>query len=249
MCALNAQTMMARTVLLQADGSQYMKMVCSPIKSAAEWIAEIEMRRGGNSNPHPSLIDSQIHFAYFPGADQMPESSWSNIHNKSHTITAYVDQPGDGVLVAAGGAQGGYALFVKNGKPIYEYNWSGKNRYRLISSELLPAGKSAIRLEFKCDGVGPTKGGNVTMFVNDKYVAKGRVEITGLPRGSSETFDVGLDSGSPVSNQYASPFTYSGVIDRVEIGAEIKACDLVFPASPPKLIDDDEATGVEPVEQ
>jgi hypothetical protein len=43
----------------------------------------------------------------------------------------------------------------------------GKNRYRLISSELLPANKSAIRLEFKCDGVGPTKGGKVTLFVND----------------------------------------------------------------------------------
>jgi hypothetical protein len=47
MRALNAQTMMARTVLVQADGSQYMEMVCSPIKSAAEWIAEIEMRRRG----------------------------------------------------------------------------------------------------------------------------------------------------------------------------------------------------------
>jgi hypothetical protein len=60
---------------------------------------DAEERR--NSNQHPSLIDSQIHFAYFPGANQMSESSWSNTHNKSHTITAYVDQPGDGVLMAA----------------------------------------------------------------------------------------------------------------------------------------------------
>jgi hypothetical protein len=223
MCALNAQTMIARTNLMQADGSQYMRVLCSPIKSVDEWIAEIEMRRrGGNSNPHPSLIGSQIHFAYFPGADQMPESSWSNISNKSHTITAYVDQPGDGVLVAAGGAQGGYALFVKDGRPIYEYNSLGKNRYRVISPEPLSVSKSSIRVEFKCDRVGRSEGGNITMFLNDRNVAKGRVEMTSLPHGSAETFDVGLDSGSPVSDQYASPFKYTGVIDRVEVVTETK---------------------------
>jgi hypothetical protein len=223
MCALNAQTMIARTNLMQADGSQYMKVVCSPIKSADEWSVEIEMRRrDGNSSPRPSLIDGHIHFAYFPGADQMPESFWSNIANKSHIITAYVDQPSDGVLVAAGGAQGGYALFVKDGRPIYEYNSLGKSRYRVISAELLPAGKSAIRMEFKCDGIGQPEGGNATMFLNDKNVATGRIEMTGLPHGSSETFDVGLDSGSPVSDQYVSPFKYTGVIDRVEVAAEIK---------------------------
>ncbi len=44
MCALSAQTMMARTDLAQG-GSQYLKVVCTPAKSAEEWRAEIEARK------------------------------------------------------------------------------------------------------------------------------------------------------------------------------------------------------------
>jgi hypothetical protein len=62
--------------------------------------------------------------------------------------------------------------------PTYEYNWFGQNRYRATSSEPLPLGKSTIRVEFKYDGGGPAKGGNVTMCLNDKKVAEGRVEGT-----------------------------------------------------------------------
>lgn len=45
MCALNAQTMIARTDLVQPDGTQYMKVVCTPRKNAEEWVAEIEARK------------------------------------------------------------------------------------------------------------------------------------------------------------------------------------------------------------
>ena len=45
MCGLNAQTMIARTDLVQAGGSQYMKVVCTPQKNAEEWVAEIEARK------------------------------------------------------------------------------------------------------------------------------------------------------------------------------------------------------------
>lgn len=45
MCAFNAQTMIARTDLVQPDGTQYMKVVCTPRKNAEEWVAEIEARK------------------------------------------------------------------------------------------------------------------------------------------------------------------------------------------------------------
>jgi hypothetical protein len=47
MCALNAQTMIARTDLVQADGTQYMKVVCTPSKNADRWMAEVEARKAG----------------------------------------------------------------------------------------------------------------------------------------------------------------------------------------------------------
>ena len=105
--------------------------------------------------------------------------------------------------------------------PTYEYNWFGRNRYRATSSEPLPLGKSTIRAEFKYDGGGPAKGGNVTMCLNDKKVAERRVEGTIFGRFSAdETFDIGLDTGSPVSELYASPFKFAGAINRVEVTAD-----------------------------
>lgn len=45
MCALNAQTMIARTDLVQAGAAQYMKVVCTPSKNADQWMAEVEARK------------------------------------------------------------------------------------------------------------------------------------------------------------------------------------------------------------
>jgi hypothetical protein len=45
MCALNAQTMIARTDLVQESGAEYVKVVCTPSKNADEWMAEVEERK------------------------------------------------------------------------------------------------------------------------------------------------------------------------------------------------------------
>jgi hypothetical protein len=45
MCGLNAQTMIARTDLVQGGGAEYAKIVCTRAKNAEEWVAEIESRK------------------------------------------------------------------------------------------------------------------------------------------------------------------------------------------------------------
>jgi hypothetical protein len=45
MCGVNAQTMIARTDLVQGDGSEYMKVVCTRAKDAEEWVAEVKARK------------------------------------------------------------------------------------------------------------------------------------------------------------------------------------------------------------
>lgn len=172
----------------------------------------------GDPSLRPSLIAGKTDFNYFAGAERIPESSSVNIKNKSHTITAFIASPGDGVLVAAGGTVGGYSLFVKDGKPVYEYNWFGQNRYRVVSSEPLPQGKSTVRIEFKYDGGGLAKGGAVTMFINDRKVGEGRVDKTIYARFSAdETFDTGIDTGSPVSDLYQSPNRFTGKLGKIKI--------------------------------
>jgi hypothetical protein len=116
------------------------------------------------------------------------------------------ESSGDGVLVAAGGIVAGYALYIKDGKPTYEYNWFSQQRFKVSSAKKLSPGPATIRVDFKYDGGGAAKGGTVTLFVNDRKVGEGRVEKTVLARYSAdETFDIGMDTGSPVSEDYASP--------------------------------------------
>jgi hypothetical protein len=45
MCGYNAQTMIARTELVQGDGSEYVKVVCTRAKDAEEWVAEVKARK------------------------------------------------------------------------------------------------------------------------------------------------------------------------------------------------------------
>ena len=124
-------------------------------------------------------------------------------------------QGGDGVLVAAGGLVGGYALYVKGRRPIYEYNWFSQAHYKVTSSEPLPEGPAAIRVEFLSDG-GVGKGGKIVLYVNGKKVGEGRVEKTVPGRFSAdETFDIGMDTGSPVSTDYKSPNAFTGKIKQV----------------------------------
>ena len=78
-----------------------------------------------------------------------------------------------------------------------------------------------IRLEFKYDGGGPGKGGTATLFVNDEKVGEGRIGQTVRARFSAdETFDVGMDTGSPVSDDYASPNRFGGTLKKIEISLE-----------------------------
>jgi arylsulfatase len=56
------------------------------------------------------------------------------------------------------------------------------------------------------------------MFVNDKKVGEGRVDKTILGRFSAdETFDTSIDTGSPVSSLYQSPFKFTGTLNKIEI--------------------------------
>jgi hypothetical protein len=66
-------------------------------------------------------------------------------------------------------------------------------------------------LEFKYDGGAVGKGGAATLFINNKKVGEGRIEKTILGRYSAdETFDIGMDTGSPVSDDYTRPIPRRG---------------------------------------
>jgi arylsulfatase len=172
----------------------------------------------------PSLIEGRTNFTYYPGI-HIPESSAANTKNRSHTITAYLDAPTGGaygVLVAVGGVASGFSIYVKDGHPVYHYNAGVESRtYTVAGSETLSPGPNVVRMEFRYDGGGLGKGGTATLFVNDKKAGEGRLEYTNWARFSTdETFDIGEDSGSPVSDDYASPNRFTGTLKKVEIDTQ-----------------------------
>lgn len=174
----------------------------------------------------PDLMRGRTTLTLAEGMTGMSENAFINVKNHSKTITAEVDVPeggGKGVILAQGGRFGGWALYVKDGVPAYDYNFLGLNRSSIASSKPLPSGTSTIRFEFAYDGGGPGKGGVGTLFVNGDKVGEGRIEHTqpGL-FSADETADVGIDLGTPVVESMGSEekSRFTGRIPRVTI--EIK---------------------------
>jgi len=153
----------------------------------------------------------------------MTENTFLNIKNKSKTITAEVevsDDGGNGIILAQGGRFGGWALFVKDGKPAYTYNFLGLQHFTIASSKKLPKGKSTIRFEFAYDGGGMGKGGNGTLYLNDKKVGEGRIDHTqAIVFSADETADVGIDLATPVVETIGSEkkSKFTGHIPKVTV--------------------------------
>jgi arylsulfatase A-like enzyme len=171
--------------------------------------------------PPPGGSDpNRTKFTYFEGASRLPENAAPNTKNRSHRITAVIERPekgGDGVIVAEGGISAGFSLYVKDGKLVYHYNWFGRERTNIVSSEPLPAGESTVTMEFAYDGGGLGKGGEATIGINGKEVGRARIANTVAGRFGIDTFGVGSDSGAPVADTYEAPFPFAGRIKRVEI--------------------------------
>ena len=133
----------------------------------------------------------------------MLENTFINVKNQSKTITAELEIPkggANGVILAQGGRFGGWSLYMKDGKPVYTYNYLGLSRYTVSAPSAIPAGPATVELDFAYDGGGIGKGGTATLSVNGKTVAEGRIEKTQpLIFSADETADVGLDNQTPVA--------------------------------------------------
>jgi len=150
----------------------------------------------------PDLMAGRSSLTLAEGMTGMTENVFLNIKNKSKTITAEIEVPqgrANGTILAQGGRFGGWALYVKDGVPAYDYNFLGLQRFTVAAKAPLAPGKATLRFEFAYDGGGLGKGGTGTLFVNGQRVAEGRIERTQPAIFSAdETADVGIDLATPV---------------------------------------------------
>ena len=158
----------------------------------------------------------------FPGMKRLSENSVLDVKNRSFRVTAVVETPGgattNGVLIAQGGRFGGWALYVRDGRPTFVYNVLGMQEFVIGAEKPIPDGRHQIRAEFDYDGGGLAKGGTVTLYLDGEPVGSGRVDLTQpLIFSADETTDIGDDYGLPVSADYAGASRFTGRIEVVQI--------------------------------
>jgi arylsulfatase len=174
----------------------------------------------------PDLMAGRTSLTLAEGMTGMTENVFLNVKNKSKVITAELEVPsggGNGAILVQGGRFGGWALYVKDGRPAYDYNFLGLKRFTIAAPEKLQAGKVELRFEFAYDGGGLGKGGTGTLYVGDRKVAAGRIEQTQpMIFSADETADVGIDLATPVVETIGSEARsrFTGRIPKVRIEVE-----------------------------
>jgi hypothetical protein len=54
----------------------------------------------------------------------------------------------------------------------------------------------------------------------ERWCASVHRHRSGFPGAITEPFDLGKDTGSPVSPSYESPFAFTGKVEKVEVGVK-----------------------------
>ena len=89
----------------------------------------------------PDLMGDRTSLTLHAGMTGMSENVFINMKNRSLTITADVEIPkggANGVILAQGGRFGGWRLYLKDGKPIYDYNFLGLEHFRVARRRPFP---------------------------------------------------------------------------------------------------------------
>jgi arylsulfatase len=127
------------------------------------------------------------------------------------------------VLVAQGGASGGYALYVKDHKLHYAYNYLGVQEFHVATTDALPRGRHELRFEFEPTGepdVAHGRGtpGRAQLYVDGKLSGQIDLPVTiPLSIGITEGLTCGRDEGSTVTPDYEAPFAFTGTIEQIAV--------------------------------
>jgi arylsulfatase len=90
--------------------------------------------------------------------------------------------------------------------------------FKQEAEEAIPSGDVTVRMEFAADGATPATGGEVTLFIDDRPVGKGRMDHTVPVRFSGYAgMDIGRDNGGVVDLAYEDrkPFAFTGTVKKV----------------------------------
>jgi hypothetical protein len=154
------------------------------------------------------------------GADATAAAA-PDLRDRSFEIAARLVVPetgSDGVVAAQGGRTGGWTLYLRDGKPVFHYNYLGAEHYTVAADRRLGPGLQILILSFAYDGGGTGRGGAVMLAADGEPIAAGRIDRT-IPASAPfcERLDIGEDTGTSVSVAYDPPFRFRGEIAAVTV--------------------------------
>ena len=153
------------------------------------------------NTPRPQLTAPRNRYRYYPDVAAVPETQAVNLKNRSYAVGALVDLPesgADGFLFAHGSRFGGHALYVKDNRLHYTYNFVGDEITTIAADRELPCGENLIlSAAFEKDGEDSpgTATGILSIYHAGEKVGEGRIKTqpgafglsgTGLTVGRAE---------------------------------------------------------------
>lgn len=163
----------------------------------------------------PDPFAGKTEFVYYP---DMPRFSvWATPRLLGpHRITAKLEIPAEGaegILIAQGGRYGGFALYIKDNRLVYESNFFGRSLSTLTSQTTLPRGAVEATYVYARTTPEPWGGGRGKLYINGQLCGEGDIK----PFWPLETLGVGRQFGTPVSSAYRVPFRFTGKLETVTI--------------------------------
>jgi arylsulfatase len=154
----------------------------------------------------PLLTKPRTRYTYYPGTAEVPESVAPVFRGRSYTIAveADLDTPeASGILFAQGSRFGGHALYIKDGKLRYAYNFAGMNETVIESTETVPTGRKVYSASFEREGDSMPAEGTLTLHFGDQAVGSGRITTQpGKFSLAGEGLNVGREGGEAVTDDY-----------------------------------------------
>jgi arylsulfatase len=164
----------------------------------------------------PQVVPLRERYVYFPDAAEVPEAAAVNIRNRRYSIAVEldIDSPdAGGVLFSHGARFGGHALYIRDRKLKYVYNFVGDEVQLVESSRDVPTGHVILGASFVRDGDSMPTTGTLSLFIGDEKVGEGTIKTQ--PGNFSlvgEGLNIGRDPASPVTDDYPgeSPYAFTG---------------------------------------
>jgi len=164
----------------------------------------------------PHLSKPRNRYVYYPGGAEVPESVAPNIRNRSYSIGVEVTidtEEAEGVLFAQGSRFGGHALYIKDRKLKYAYNWVGLFEQIVESSEPVPTGHVVLSASFEKEGDTMPTEGTLTLHIREQAVGDARIKTQpGKFSLAGEGLNIGREGAEPVTEDYPGerPWAFAG---------------------------------------